>query len=435
MSKCNASFPALCPKEGWVTASNVGMCMKTLKDCTDNNSTLVTLYSERQSSCNASQRYCDEIGCVPLSVQCPAVSTRCSSDRPYRCPNLECNSAPDFCGNTSYCPADKPVLCMDGLSCAANLSSCAQRVFWDGCGAGLVQCSQLDGVCASSAAECANLTGCPTGQKVCGVLRDANNTVELNEQGLPMHICKTDCSSPPPKRMEQPEHHESDSSHDHEIEVRGRDNEYHGGMRVRKGSHKRMRGRDRRSYSDAAVNFTFSNPPDSVVQYGAFRHHHSERRLRGRPLNINPSAEIEVTSGLEVHMPVHEDSIKDANSCQLAASSLAIYSARDATNENEVPEYVQSCESQYVNGVCVCMVNVTHFSTFAVSISPGAVPAAPSSALASTTYSPTGSPAGAAASPSTVTGANAPKASPASRVVTNGLMIVVLVMSSLLLIR
>eukprot|EP00960_Hanusia_phi_P061694 764913-Hanusia_phi.AAC.4 len=435
LSKCNSTLPALCPKESWVTASNVGKCMPTLKDCTDNNSSLIHLYSERQSSCNASQRYCDEIGCVPVSVQCPAISTKCSYDRPYRCPNLECNSAPGFCGNISYCPADKPVLCMDGLSCAANLSSCAQRVFWNGCGAGMVQCSQLDGMCANSVEECANLTGCPTGQKVCGVKRDGNNTVELNDNGLPMHVCNTTCSRVVPKRLHVPEQHSSDSSHDHHIEVRGEDHEYHGGMRVRKESHRRMRRDHRRSYSDSVVNFTFSNPPDSVVQYGAFRRHHRERRLRGRPLNINPSAEIEVTSGLEVHLPVVEDSIHDANSCQLAASSLAIYSARDATDENEVPEYVQSCVSQYVNGsICVCMANVTHFSTFAVAISPGAVPTAPSSALASTSYSPSGSPATAGSSSTSSGSPVTAKVSPASRVVTSGLMIVAAaVMSSLVL--
>ena len=113
-----------------------------------------------------------------------------------------------------------------------------------------------------------------------------------------------------------------------------------------------------------AVNFSVAAVPDSLLQEGALGALLESGALVSSPIQIEPSAEIQIEGAMELDIPLLDDAANaDDSLCALALEQTHMLSISDITDIDEQPTTIGVCRQGAV-GNCSCAVNVTHFSTY-----------------------------------------------------------------------
>ena len=171
---CRTSFdecptPPTCPS-GTVLCQN-GLCASSANGCAERKTDTCTQYKCFDGTCVSSMELCPTLSvcgegaikcwngaCVNKIDECrKPITTKCSGDLNYMCPDGTCRRTANDCGTTSVCPPHLPVKCFDN-SCRASLAECPK---FQTCGENKVSCP--DGTCALKYEECNTIVTCPFG--------------------------------------------------------------------------------------------------------------------------------------------------------------------------------------------------------------------------------------------------------------------------------
>jgi len=379
LAKCNTkAVSMLCPTEMLEelnpNSTKAGACVSTLAECFVGldgavNKTLMLAYRGlKDKRCPASEKYCDQEGiCLGKGASCrPAY--KCPTTNPFRCGDWSCAvdasgcSVPGSSSNTAdACPKGQQ-LCPDGLcyNGTGGLKECTRRgVQWDGCPPGKLSCGR-PGICGKSAKECLAKVGCGDQLTFCGFQRDGKSGKVLFDANigkpLPRCVRPDQCSYGLPRRP-QGMRKELNAEGSSTLEAKTKDGKPAVALRVKEGAFK-VGGKQK------AVNFSVAAVPDSLLQEGALGALLESGALVSSPIQIEPSAEIQIEGAMELDIPLLDDAANaDDSLCALALEQTHMLSISDITDIDEQPTTIGVCRQGAV-GNCSCAVNVTHFSTY-----------------------------------------------------------------------
>ena len=348
---CIASGKTYC----WAKKS----CVETAADCT----------SEKEACILTRMKWCPrEEKCIEPSLPCISIQ-ECPKETPFRCHDFSCATEKALCQDVSIMPivcAEGERMCFDG-SCYSKreyLQKCT--VPYNGCGPGYIECNTTfdSGVCRKSITECEREYGCGKDEKLCGWERTSDGSMYSSKKSaVRKRICKKRCYFTQAMKPETKAQEVDTTASDTVIDLMTND---------REGAAKRrsVRMRVKKGMLRRKTNFTFVDVPDSVRFSEKVVKKFGER-VKAPMITIEPSEEVDFSQpgGIELEFPVLDEAAQESSVvCNALLLKLRAYKIDNILNATEDWAEMGRCKPARWSGEaeCICKVNVTHFSTFAV---------------------------------------------------------------------
>ena len=266
-----------------------------------------------------------------------------------------------------------PIVCAEGERMCFDGSCYAKREYlqkctvpYNGCGPGYMECNTTfdSGVCRKSIIECEREHGCGKDEKLCGWERTSDGSMYSSKKSaVRKRICKKRCYFTQAMKPETKAQEVDTTASDTVIDLMTND---------REGAAKRrsVRMRVKKGMLRRKTNFTFVDVPDSVRFSEKVVKKFGER-VKAPMITIEPSEEVDFSQpgGIELEFPVLDEAAQESSVvCNALLLKLRAYKIDNILNATEDWAEMGRCKPARWSGgaECICKVNVTHFSTFAV---------------------------------------------------------------------